>query len=360
MSLHPLRHNTLIAACGALLLLTTIVGDLQAAPRLSRSDFYRYRTWIRAEASQANESARALPFPGVAGVVITDTLDIEAGRLMTAARSLVVLEDFLVREWKRAGSFSADQNLSTARSYRDVGEYDEALKWYRRAGQAVGGSSKRAPELRHETFAVAVMSGDSLQVTRELLNLVGLKNLSREEPTVELAVRWLVAAGDERNLDHLMTKVEAQLKGLSPRLYFWRAYVQALDDDRDGCLASLEAILHRTGAAKQLERGQREWILRTYADLHYLAGRRDDALRLYNLLAELDGDAGGWGRYQLANHHLLAGEYAAAREIYDGFCDGTTQGTWTARACEMAALTAQLDEIRKEGEPYGTDVIHGR
>jgi tetratricopeptide (TPR) repeat protein len=355
-----MRHNTSAAAVGVALLLITVVGDLQAAPRLSRSDFYRYRTWVRAHEAIVDAPAPALPFPGAVGVVSNDTLAIEEGRLLTAAKSLGVLEDFLVREWKRAGAFTADQNLSTARSYRDVGEYDEALVWYRRAASASGGASSLGPEFRHETFAVAVVSGDSLQVTRELLNLVGLKDLSGDERTVELAVRWLVAVGDESNLDHLMRKVESQLSALGTRLQFWHAYVQAVEGDRDGCLTSLDRLLHRAGAAEGLPRDQREWILRTYADLHYLADRRDDALRLYNLLAELEGEAGGWGRYQLANHHLLAGDYAAAGELYESFCDRSARGTWVARACEMAVLTAQLDEIRKEGEPYGTDVIHGR
>ncbi len=359
MSLRPLCSNIPSVWLAIALLSLIAVGDLQAAPRLSRSDFYRYHTWVKIHQDHAGDVEAVLSFPGLSMAVQRDTMAMSSDRLLTATRSLLVLEDFLVREWKRAEAFSPEQNITTARSYREVGEYAEALRWYRRA-EANPGATADDADLRQEIFAVAVMTGDSLQVTRELLNLVGRKDLARYESTVETAVRWLVVSGDEQNLDHLMRKIEVQMSGLGPRLWFWYAYVQAVRDDRDGCLASLRRLMARTGAPEQLSGEQRGWVMRTYADLHYLAGFQDDALRLYILLAELDGVDGDWGRYQVANQHLLAGEYAQAGAIYSSFCTDSEHTSWAGRACEMATLVSQLDEIRKEGEPYGTDVVHSR
>lgn len=355
--LTPISRRTLLCLG---LLLTALLGEVHAAPRLSRSDFYRYSTYVKQHMA-APADAAALPFPGLEGAARTDTVVVDEDRLSMAARSLQSLEDFLVREWKRTQSFSANQYLTAARSYRDVGEYDEALRWYRRASRNRRDTSARGPELRREMFAVAVLSGDSLQVTEELLNLTGLSELADDGGAVELAFRWLLVNDDRNNLDHLLAKLDGHLDEQPVSTRFWYAYTMAARGDRDACLAALVGILGAADGIDGLDADRRGWVLRTYADLHYLAGLRDDALRLYNLLADVAApEVGGWARYQLANHHFIAGEYDAAGDIYDTFCGLDEATGWRERACEMATLVRSLDGIRKEGEPYGTDVIHTR
>ena len=360
MSLRSLRSSFLTACLASVLLTSGLVGDCRAASSLSRSEINRYQCWITAQKTGAGGVPSSVPFPGLIVEDSQRSSNMTGDRLLTAARSLLVREDFLVREWKRTESFSGEQHVATARSYRDVGEYDEAMRWYRRAETKPGSAAADDPDLRQEIFAVAVLTGDSLQVTRELLNLVGRQDFTRFESTTETAIRWLVATGDQRNLDHLIQKIESQMTGLGAGLWFWHAYVQAVRGEREACLISLRRILARTGAEDRLSPMQRGWVLRTFADLHYLDGRHDDALTLYALLAELPGDDGDWGRYQLANAHFLAGEYALAQALYSTFCEQGDRTSWADRACTMATLVAQLDAIRKEGEPYGIEVVHAR
>jgi len=345
---------------GSAILLLTLVSDTMAASRLKRSDFYRYRSLAAGYVSAIQDSAPQLQYPD--GMILTENnlVDLRRGRLMSAARSLLNVEDILIREWNRNSQFTTDQSLTTARSYRDVGEFGEALKWYRRALHRGQVDDPGSAELRREMFSTAVLSADSLQVTEEFLNLMGLADLRKVESTLELAFRWMIVEDHGRNLDHLMAKVVGQIDGLGPRIRFWYSYVLAMRSDRGACLDHLLRLMAEPGVSGQLEPQQLGWVLRTIPDILYLEQGRDDALRLYHTLEELPGETGAWARYQLANGYFLAGDYTAARQLYGEFCNDQTQTSWRARACDMAAMVDQLASIQQEGVPYGTDSIHTR
>lgn len=358
MSRRHLRRYARATLGAVLLLLGGGLTDLWAAPTLKRSDFYRYHRWVETRAGQPDSVSRSLfslDEPAAAA-----GLDLVPDRLGTAARSLVTLEDQLVRNWTDTKAFTAAQCLDAARAYRDVGEHAAALTWYRRSAQARGSASSVPAEVRHEMFASAVQTGDSLQVTVELLNLVGLASLAPVDRTVELAFRWLAVRDDGRNLKLLLDKVDGQLANLGPRNRFWAAYAHALREERDACLAQLLRLLADPAAPGELAPSQSDWALRTIPDLLYLDGRRDDALRLYAALSEGRGDGAAWARYQVANMHLLAGDYGRARPLFAEICDAEAEGGWRARACALAGLTDRLASIREGGETYGLDALHRR
>lgn len=358
MSRRRLRRSCSTAACAALLLLIGSVTDLRAAPTLKRSDFYRYRAWVAArDAVPASPDPVLFPYGEVAPA---DGIDLVPDKLGTAARSLVTLEDVLVRDWTTAKSFSPDQTLGTARAYRDVGEHDAALTWYRRSAQSRGSAAALPADVRREMFACAVLSGDSIQVTTELLNLVGLARLEPVTDTLELAFRWMVVRDAGRNLDLLMDKVEGQLELLGPRVRFWCAYAHALRDEREECLGQLLRLVADADAPRALRPDQADWVLRMIPDILYLQDRRDDALRLYAALAASSGEGGAWARYQLANMHLLAGEYGRAQALFGELCDAEAESGWRARACFLAGVTDRLALIREGGETYGIDGLHRR
>ncbi len=345
---------------GTAILLLVITSDSMAAARLKRSDFYRYRTWATDYASSAVQSINTAHFPDASSRTPDDDLSNNQGRLMTAARSLLVVEDVLIREWSKSRRFTSDQSLATARSYRDVGEFAEALRWYRRSSLRQADSNNDSGDIRREMFATAILSADSLLVTEEFLNLVGRVDLTEVEPTLELAFRWMIAEDHGKNLDLLMRKTKGQIETLGPNVQFWYAYVQAMRQDRMACLKGLLSLLEAKDYASELAPVQVGWVLRTIPDILYLEQKRTDALRLYHVLEELPGETGSWARYQLANGYFLAGDYIEAQSLYSEFCSDPARTSWHARACNMAAMMDQLASIQQEGVPYGTDSIHTR
>ncbi|HPF33928.1 MAG TPA: hypothetical protein P5571_06065 [Candidatus Krumholzibacteria bacterium] len=359
MSRRHLRRCWRTAALAVLLLVAGGVNELHAAPTLKRSDFYRYRVWVDARAAQPDTAPTAL-FPAGEAADADGAPSLAPDRLDTAARSLITLEDMLVRNWTEARKATAEDCLDAARSYRDLGEHGAALTWYRRSAQARGLGSALPADIRREMFSSAVMTGDSLQVTVEVLNLVGLPELRPVVDTVELAFRWLVVHDGAANLDLFMQKVDGQLELLGPRVRFWAAYVHAMRGERHAALAQLLRLVGDAASPAALTPAQSDWVLRTVPDLLYLLDRRDDALRLYATLAEGRGEGAVWARYQVANQHLLAGDYERARPLFDEVCDAQAVGTWRARACALAGLVGRLAAVREGGESYGIDGIHGR
>ena len=345
---------------GTAFLLLVIASDSMAAPRLKRSDFYRYRSWATDFASSHVQTITTAKFPDASSTNHDDDLSSGQGRLMTAARSLLVVEDVLIREWSKSRRFTPDQSLATARSYRDVGEFAEALRWYRRSSLRHRDSNNDSGDIRREMFATAILSADSLLVTEEFLNLVGRTDLSKVEPTLVLAFRWMIAEDHGKNLDLLMRKTEGQIEKLGPNVQFWYSYVHAMREDRTACLKSLLNLLSAKDFSTELAPVQVSWVLRTIPDILYLEQKRDDALRLYPALEELPGETGSWARFQLANGYFLAGNYNKAQSLFSEFCSDPASTSWHTRACNMAAMMDQLASIQQEGVPYGTDSIHTR
>jgi hypothetical protein len=281
-------------------------------------------------------------------------------RRILAARAMSIRSEAVERAWDRSDFEGTFQSLNTARALRELGDYPAALEWYRTARHNATVPAP-GPDLDTEIFACAVLTGDSLSVIQELLNLVGLSDLDRRGPHLELAFRHYTGQRDTTNLDFLCSKVAGRLDETSPRVHFWYAYTQAAAGRNGEAQDALLALVRDGGSVRELEPWQAHWVARALPDLLYLNDRTQDAYRLYELLATTGSAPEGlWARYQLANRFLLSGEYDLAADIYRESCDVSEPAPWQQRACALVETAERLAVIRKEGVRHGTDGIHSR
>lgn len=331
--------------------LPTLAG---AAPSLSRLDIMSYSQWLQSDAAAAT---RTDLYPGGQELESLKGPH-QVDRRILAARAMSYRSESLERAWDRSEFESEDQSLATARALRELGEYADALGWYRTArhNRSVTAAD---PTLDAEIFACAVLTADSLAVFEELLSLVGRSELDERDDQLELAFRHYAGRRDATNLEFLRSKVAGRLDTAPPRIRFWYAYTLANVRQHADALPVVLALVHHAEIVSELEPWQRRWVVRALPDLLYLSDRPADAYRLYELLAAVDTGAEGlWARYQLANRFLLSGEYDLAASIYDESCAESEPAPWQQRACALAETARRLAVIRKEGERHGTDGIH--
>lgn len=328
-------------------------GAARAASGLSRGTLLGYAQWL--QRLDANSETRLYP----TGRTEDEIADLGQQRRVTAARALMDYDDSIGRAWDYHDYGNAAQTLNLARSNAEILDFDRALEWYGSTVAARGGVSGVDGDLAREIFAVAIQSGDSLQVLEQLLNTVGAPHLAGRTGAVVLAYRHYLGLRDVRNLDLLMEKVGAQVATLPPEIRFWHAFA-LVDRGREAeAVPLLEELARDARLGERLGRAHVEWFVRALPDLLFLADRRRDALRLYAMLAARDDvEAGLWARYQIANDLLLSGRYDEAKSLLKQLCDASDPAPWQLRACALAETVETLNDIRKEGAPYGTDDLH--
>ena len=279
----------------------------------------------------------------------------DLARRLTAARAILDIEDAVGRAWDPSIYETPVTALNTARAYVEIGDYENALHWYRLLQQSSDPEAHR-DSLAGEMFSAAVMSGDSLQVVEQLLNIVGTNDLASRESAVALAYRHYLGNGDATNLGLLLEKTAAQEDRLSPRLRFWQCFALESRGEHEQALGLLLDLVADKTAADPLTTWQLGWVLRATPDISFLLGRDHDAARLYGILAgAAETGAGRWACYQLANLTLQTGDYTKAAELFrSAGGDGAGQ-PWQASAVAMADAADKLAEIRKEGARHGGD-----
>ncbi|MBU1072956.1 hypothetical protein KKG45_06895, partial [bacterium] len=288
--------------------------------------------------------------------IVADSFD----RRLTAARALIDYDETTIRAWNAVDFTSEFQSLNHARGSREILDFAGAMQWYRtalRAREPVAADGMLAREI----FATAVMSGDSLLVLEQLLNVVGGTDLKDRAEAVVLAYRHYLHERDAINLGLLMEKVASQLGQMPAEIVYWHAFALIHLGRRAEAGPLLEQLARNGRLAATLNREQVAWFVQALPDNLLLLDRVRDALRLYRLLGALpETAAGSWARYQLATAYLLDGNYAQAMPLFAEACEATEPVFWQIRSCALAETAAALDEIRKEGDRYDTGDIHAR
>ena len=349
--------------CTAGILLLLLAGLCNAAiPRVSQLELTRYRAWVKN--LQPDSAEIAYPksyFPGFENVK-PEWARLPSGRMLSATRSVLSIEDVLIREWEKAKLITSKQSLGVARSYRLASEYDEAIDWFDRTFSDGGYTYPPPPSLAEEIFATAILTCDSLTVTRELLNVIGYSDLTGYDNSIILALRYLISREDRINLEILQHKIEAQQERLETPARYWYARSLVATRSYENGLAVLRKISLRSAVDDGLSARQRRWVLRAIPDLLYRLGHESEARSYYRILADgprtVTGESGRWARYQIANYLLRDGAYDAARAYYQEFRDLDPSEPWHERARDMSRMLEDLASIRKDGVPYGIDDIH--
>ncbi len=330
-------------------------GTVRAAGGLSRTEVIGYTQWLQTMAAP-EEAPSLYPLGMTEEEIIADTFD----RRLTAARALIDYRETTSRAWNVTDFSSEHQSLNLARGSRTVLDFEGALQWYRTAVRALEPVSPDGV-LTREILATAIMSGDSLQVLEQLLNVVGGSDLNDRSEAVVLAYRHYLIERDETNLGLLMEKVEKQLTRLPAEIVYWHAFALVQRQRRAEAVPLLEQLARDARLAESLGHDQVVWFVQALPDNLLLLDRQRDALRLYQLLGALAETAPGrWARYQLANAYLVDGQYDQAELLFAEACDVSDPSPWQVRSCSLAETTAALAKIRKEGERHGTDDIHAR
>jgi len=353
LSRRPVSDLLLIGSLTLTVLATSTAATASGLTRLERLGYAR---WVSAwQAAPDSLPQRPLYPLGLTPSECVATLEVP--RRVVAAVAVRQLEDALSRAWDPAPLQAFGPALKTARDYRTLGRYDRALEWYRLA--LAGAPLADRPALKNEMFAVALVSGDSLQIVNQLLSLVGSSDLRGLEPGLILAYRHLLVTRDAVNLHLLQDKVARRLPDLGPEVAIWHARSLVSEHRYDEALPVLLSLLRRPVPA-DLEPRLLAWVVRSVPDLLLVTGQEAQADVLYAGLAGLgDRDISRWAVYQMAWLELRRGRYDEAGTLVARLATAQEE-PWHDRALVLAEWAQRLAACEREGKRYGTDRIHRR
>ncbi len=356
-------RSRLRGALSATVLLAAVAGapgqDLAAAEEEG------YLVWLRSleatvaarqEAGQP-ESRPLYPFGLLAGLA-----DGPAGVDSTLAAVAAALDELesrprLLQEPRPLVPLHA---LNRARNYRAVAEFDSALAWYEEAARR-DRTGDHAAEVAAERLATAVAAGDSITVTRLVLDLAGSRALATRPRQLELAYRFFLARADSANLELLVRESEAQDAVPHGRPAYWHAVALDRLGHWDRSLDLLLGLVTAGGVSHGLTEDQRAWVLTTIPDHLVILDREAAAEPLYRELAASDLPAAAvWGRCQVAALDFLAGRFLEAGTAFEDLCRADANELWRDYACGMATLSDEMERLRTEGEPHGAAALYQR
>ena len=170
-----------------------------------------------------------------------------------------------------------------------------------------------------------------------------------------LALRNGIAAGDSARVDGLLAQLSRYTDGLTDVERYWYAFALADRQRWAASLVQLRRLLTVEGLPRSLGATERAWVLTATADHFFLLDGKRQARDLYSLLSISDRSGLRlWGEYQLANLDFLDTDYRRAARTYEQICNAPEVGRWQAQACAMAEVARKMNQIKVEGEPYGT------
>ena len=316
-----------------------------------------YARWLAAWRATPDSLPAHPLFPlGISAEDCAATLEVPRRRV--ADQALRQLEDTLSRAWDTAPYRRYGPALKTARDYRTLGLYTEALAWYDAA--LAGAPRDRRPDLEAEILAVTVAAGDSLQFLHRLLGLLGHADLTGHDAALVIAYRHLLATGDRNNLKLLQDKVARRRERMGTTVLLWHT-VSLVTTGRDADALSTLAQVVRRPVPQRLDPRLLGWTVRALPDLLVVAGETGEARRLYAALARenVRRAPAAWARYQLAWAALDDGDYAAAGRLVAELADAPAR-RWRPRAEQLGRWADRLAAVAEEGRRYGTDRIHRR
>jgi len=343
---------------GALALALLLAAEAGASTALTRGERLGYARWVAAW-RQAPDSLLAHPLYPLGITAGQCAATMEPARRRVVDDAVRQLEDTMSRAWDMAPYRRYGPALKTARDYRLLGRYDEALHWYRVAqGTAPPGE---LPGLETEMMATAIVAGDSLQFVHQLLSLVGRSDLDGRERVLVLAYRHLLADRDSINLGLLQAKVADRLREMGTPVVLWHA-VSLVEQRRYPAALEAVELLVRRPVPPRLEPRLLAWTVQALPDLLLVTGRDHAAGTLYAALA------GGrdhrpvtlWARYQEAWRSLLHGRYATTIALSAKLSKTAAGSSAAAGAAVLEDWATRLAACEREGKRYGTDQIHGR
>ena len=278
-------------------------------------------------------------------------------RHLAISKAIMELEaQWLLRGGKKEESSLVA--LAHARNYTHLSEYDSAMVWYE-AAAGLDTMGLFRVEIGHERMAATVAAGDSVGMAQLVTNTLGESDLEGRERQLILSYRWLLTNRDGGALELLLKKVEAKPELLHDEILFWHAYAESWLARQEASLAHLRTLVQAGGLSSGLTEGQRAWVLLAIPDLLYMLDQGQEARPLYEVLAGSElGKLKSWAHYQLANLDFLQHRYEQAANSFGLACEAPRQGAWQDHACRMADLARELQTIRKQGEPYGTDQFY--
>jgi hypothetical protein len=321
-------------------------GPARAADDLTPLTVLGYGCWVQDLAVAAADSLPSRLYP--LGLSPQDALaQGSPERLSALTRELRAREHALTDAWDAASFKTEASALAAARAYRDVGQYELALRWYAIAQEAAGLPLPTGP-LAHEMFATAVLSGDSLRIDERCRDLLAAGDLSANEGAAVVAYRHYLARNDRPGLRRLLAQASAQPERLTPALLFWQSYCLVAEGRRAETVPLLLRLVSGAQSAAGLEGWQRIWVVRALPDGLYMADRGGAAAILYGMLAvHPTGEAPLWASYQLANFALRDGDYAGAAALYRRSAGTAPVAAWQLRAVALAGTAEQLVGVGK-------------
>ncbi|MCK9997075.1 MAG: hypothetical protein KAH56_12450 [Candidatus Krumholzibacteria bacterium] len=183
-------------------------------------------------------------------------------------------------------------------------------------------------------------------------------DLSSQELKIILSLRRLAWNRNNVELESLADQVNRRQGELPVQLLFWLAYAQNALQQNEACLANLQRLLLFQEGWRNLENGQKAWVLTSTPDLFFLIGNRELAASLYERLAVSPVEQLNlWGKYQLAGMNFLAREFVKASERYSMVCEAELPGTWREHACSMAEIAGRLSQLGIKEETHGAVAI---
>jgi hypothetical protein len=252
----------------------------------------------------------------------------------------------------------AGHALSMARNYLYVSEYDSAQVWLERSATLDTAGAFRG-ETGHEILAAAIADGDSTQIATRLDAVVNGSDVQGHEREVVLALRFLAVERQDDLLDALLARLGARAGTLSGRVRYWYAFGLACRERWGESLVQIRRLLSEEGLSSGLSEDQRAWILTALPDLLFLVGEPGTARELYGVLERSELAAvRRRAAFQLGCLDLIDARYDRAATRFTRLCESRSAASWSAQACDLAAMARELNRILAEGEAYGAAALY--
>lgn len=191
--------------------------------------------------------------------------------------------------------------------YAILGEYGNSL-------QLLKSAHREQPDdtsLYYRMIEVSAASNDSTLFIEQVLNILGRKNLSGLESSIDLAFSELIKRNDDDNLSFILTKTGSRLNKLRPVVEYWHAVT---DYNAGRYESTLTHIFNIIKVAVRLNSNHKQWIINTIPELLFMQSEYKSAYGYYQLIAANSDDTMDQdnAHKMMARINLLSGNYGAA------------------------------------------------
>ena len=215
-----------------------------------------------------------------------------------------------IRNFERLSSkeqFTRSDYLYYSNLYAIIGEFGNSL-------QLLKSAQRKQPNdisLYYRMIEISAASNDSTLFVEQVLNIIGRRDLSGLESSIDLAFSELIKRKDDDNLSFILAKTGSRLNGLGPVVEYWHAVTDYNEGKYD---SSLNHMFNIIKVAVRLNSNHRQWIINTIPELLFMQSEFKSALGFYQLIATNSDDRVEQdnANKMIARINLLAGNYGAA------------------------------------------------